>query len=223
MTEGFLSCLSLSPFSSETFDVDVEENVYLKGYYRIKNPYKAWAQTAGYDQGHGHSHYLYINAYDPEEVYVEYSPLGLDVSVFGELAVSSDYFALVSQYGYDYLKALNIHSGGKIENKVITFNNRNDIRVLCHKLGEWYYTNRLVNPDYDEDAALAAGEDYEVEPYIAGPFKLDLSGTSSIAEVMIDGQNVDPVYYNLQGMRIDRPKNGVAIEIRGNQTRKIVF
>lgn len=46
MTEGFLSCLSLAPFSSETFEVEVEENKYLKGYYRLKDPYKAWSQTS---------------------------------------------------------------------------------------------------------------------------------------------------------------------------------
>lgn len=223
MTEGFLSCLSLAPFSSETFDVEVEENKYLKGYYRLKDPYKAWSQTAPYDQGHGHSHYLYINAYNPDEVYVEYSILGLDVSVFGELAVSSDYAALVSEHGYDILNEYGIHSGGKLENNVITFNNRNDIRVLCHKLGQWYYTNRLVNPDYDEEAAADAGDYYDVEPYIAGPFKLDISGTTAINELPAEGDSVEAAYFNLQGRRIARPEKGIVIEQRDNKARKVIL
>lgn len=71
-------------------------------------------------------------------------------------------------------------SGGTLENGVITFNNRNDIRVLCYGVGKWFYTNRLVNPEYNEEEA-AGNDNYDVEPYIAGPFRLDLRGTSGLS------------------------------------------
>ncbi len=225
MTEGLLSCLALSPFTSETFEVEVEENKYLKGYYRLKNPYDNWDQASFYTVAHTHNHYLYVNAYDPDEVFIEYSPIGLDVSAFGELAVSSDYFALVEEYGRDVLKQYDIHSGGTMKDNVITFNNRNDIRVLCYDLGKWFYTNRLENPDYSKDAAdaaEAAGEEYNVEPYIAGPFCLDLTDCLGITGIESDATDAEPVYYNLQGQRVVNPAPGVAIRVIGGRAEKVI-
>lgn len=217
MTEGLLSCLTYAPFTSEEFEVEVEENKYFANYFRIKNPYATWAQTQPYATGCDHNHYLYINAYYPEDVYIEYSPLGLDVSVFGEMAVSSDYYSLIQEHGHDVLVSYGIHSGGKFENNVITFNNRNDIRVLCAGLGNWYYTNRLVNPDYDES-------DETSEPYLAGPFKLDLSKTSGICDINIaEPENAEPEYFNLMGVRISKPSQGVAIRRTGNRVEKVVI
>ena len=228
MTEGLLSCLSMSHFTSETFDVEVEENIYLHDYYRLVNPYDTWSQSAPYSAGHAHKHYLYINAYDPDEVFVEYSPVGLDVSVFGEIVVSSDYFVLCQQYGRDILKEYNIHSGGTMRDKVIEFNNRNDIRVLCYNLGQWFYTNRLVNPAYNEDdraAAEAAGEEYDVDPYIAGPFKLDLSGTDASDNIIIEAADTVPaMYYDLQGRPApEQPAPGMYICRQGDKATKVII
>lgn len=223
LTEGFLSCLSNAPFTSETFEVEVEENVYLHNYYRIKNPYDAWTQAAPYSVGHDHNHYLYINAYYPEDVYVEYSPIGLDVSVFGELAISSDYFAAIEEYGHDMLSEYSIHSGGTLENGVISFNNRNDIRVLCYGLGKWFYTNRYENPEYNEDEA-DGNDNYDVEPYIAGPFKLDLRGTSGLSAVGTDASEEPETYFNLQGQPIDASgAKGLVIRVKGSNAEKVVL
>lgn len=223
LTEGFLSCLSLSPFTSETFEVEVEENVYLHNYYRIKNPYNSWAQSAPYSVGHDHNHYIYINAYYPEDVNVEYSPVGLDVSVFGELALSSDYYTMVQEYGHDLLAQYDIHSGGTLENGVISFNHRNDIRVLCYGVGKWFYTNRLVNPEYDEEEA-AGNDNYDVEPYIAGPFRLDLRGTSGLSLVRTDASEEPETYFNLQGQPIDQASaKGLVIRVQGTHAEKVVL
>lgn len=222
MTEGLLSCLALSPFSSETFNVEVEENVYLHNYYRIKNPYDQWEQSAPYSVGHQHNHYLYINAYYPEDVYIEHSRLGLDVSVFGELAVSSDYYVAIREYGHDTLVGYNIHSGGTLADNVITFNNRNNIRVLCYSLGKWFYTNRLENPDYDPEEA-AGNDNYDVEPYIAGPFRLDLTGCTRINDISVDINPENTVYYNLQGMPVDGVSaRGLVIRVNGGKAEKII-
>ena len=223
LTEGFLSCLTYSPFTSETFEVEVEENVYLHNYYRIKNPYDTWTQSAPYSVGHDHNHYLYINAYYPDDVYVEYSTAGLNVSVFGELAISSDYYAAVQEYGHDLLAQYNIHSGGTLENGVITFNNRNDIRVLCYGVGKWFYTNRLVNPEYNEEEA-AGNDNYDVEPYIAGPFRLDLRGTSGLSLVRTDASEEPETYFNLQGQPIDAATaKGLVIRVKGANAEKTVL
>ncbi len=228
MTEGFLSCLTYSPFTSEEFEVEVEENKYLAGYYRLVNPYDSWSQTATYSAGHNHRHYMYVNAYDPEDVFIEYSPLGIDVSVFGEMAISSDYYKLYTEYGRDILKMHNIHSGGTMTDKVITFSSRNDIRVLCYNLGSWYYTNRLVNPAYSDDdkaAAEAAGETYDVEPYIAGPFRLDLSSTSALHDIAVDSaSDAEAEYYDIYGRRTgSKPAPGLYLRRCGNSTEKVLI
>ncbi|MGM9859836.1 MAG: alpha-amylase family glycosyl hydrolase, partial [Muribaculaceae bacterium] len=48
-----------------------------------------------------------------------------------------------------------------------------------------------------------------------------LKQASSINNVLIDGDDA-PIYYNLQGVRVDNPENGIFIEVRGNKTTKIV-
>lgn len=38
-----------------------------------------------------------------------------------------------------------------------------------------------------------------------------------------ESQNQKPVYYNLQGLRVDNPSGGIFIEVRGSHTRKVVL
>lgn len=52
-----------------------------------------------------------------------------------------------------------------------------------------------------------------------------LSGNGSlgsVAGIEID-ENVAPVYYNMQGVRVDNPENGLFIEVRGNKSAKVIF
>lgn len=114
-------------------------------------------------------------------------------------------------------------SGGTLENGVITFNNRNDIRVLCYGVGKWFYTNRLVNPEYNEEEA-AGNDNYDVEPYIAGPFRLDLRGTSGLSLVRTDASEEPETYFNLQGQPIDAATaKGLVIRVKGANAEKTVL
>ncbi len=52
--------------------------------------------------------------------------------------------------------------------------------------------------------------------------KLTLSrGTSAISNVEVDDANAPVVYYNLQGMRVENPANGVFIRVQGSQVTKV--
>lgn len=51
-----------------------------------------------------------------------------------------------------------------------------------------------------------------LEEYLAG-----------VNDVAIDGADDTPVYYNLQGMRVDSPSKGIYIEMRGGKTSKVAF
>jgi len=46
-------------------------------------------------------------------------------------------------------------------------------------------------------------------------------GTSAIANVEADDTNTPMVYYDLQGMRVENPANGVFIRVQGSQVTKI--
>ncbi len=50
------------------------------------------------------------------------------------------------------------------------------------------------------------------------------SGSTGIANVGYDAQSADAVYYNLQGVRVDRPVKGqLYIRVQGNDTAKILY
>ncbi len=49
-----------------------------------------------------------------------------------------------------------------------------------------------------------------------------VSGKSGIDDVEIEDAAA-PVYYNLQGVRVEAPAQGIFIEVRGNKARKVVF
>ena len=45
--------------------------------------------------------------------------------------------------------------------------------------------------------------------------------TDGISDIEIDS-NTAPVYYNLQGVRVANPENGLFIEVRGNKAVKVI-
>lgn len=55
---------------------------------------------------------------------------------------------------------------------------------------------------------------------IAGPDKIISESTSSVDN--IDLADISPVYYNLNGMIVDNPANGIFIEVRGTKVSKVV-
>ncbi len=225
MTEGLISCVFPSLFSVQTYEVDIERRADNSKILRIVNPYAGQWQGAGsFTIEHGHNHYIYINAEDDDNVYIEYSPLGVSIPDNGELAITSDYFDMVNEYGLDFLTMFDIYSGGHIKDNVLTFDHTGDIKILPALYGKWVYTNLHPNPDYDEKAAQDAyenWEDYDVHQYIAGEFKLDLNkAVSGIENIATDATDAPCEFYNLQGVKVDNPSNGVFIVRQGNTTAK---
>lgn len=64
--------------TSIDYEVEVQQSTGIENYYRIVNPYGASTPFSNYSLT-DHNHYLYINAYDPEAVVIEESPIGIDV------------------------------------------------------------------------------------------------------------------------------------------------
>lgn len=220
MTEGFISCVFPDIASVETYEVDIERRSDNHNILRIVNPYTgSWsgAQAYGIDY-HGHDHYIYINAENENNVYVDYSPVGVYIPDNGECAISSDYIDMIKSYGLGFLEMFEIYSGGSIKDHVLTFDNSCDIKLLPVRYGKWIYTNRFNNPDYDPDTMTGT---YDM--YLPGNFRLDMTKAySGIEDITVDGDNAGEEYFNLQGIKIDRPAHGVYIVRKANRSVKVV-
>ncbi len=57
----------------------------------------------------------------------------------------------------------------------------------------------------------------------AGYTPTPYTGGAGVGEILTDDENVSVEYYNLQGMKIAQPENGIYIERKGNKTRKVVI
>lgn len=225
MTEGFLSCLFPTLFDVETFEVDVEYNIKRPNYYRVVNPYDSWEPAKSYlTYGHGHNHYMYIDASEDDKVYFEKSPLGLEMLQYGEVTLCCDYEILRTVWGKDFLEHVGTDkSGGHFENNVITFDETAGVRLFLSNIGE-VMTNCFPNPEYDEEAALADPENYQIRPYLPGYFKLDLNkALSGVEGVKADGVDARPEYFNLQGVKVENPRDGLFIRRQGNKVEKVVL
>lgn len=97
MTEGFAQSMFGDDYGPNTYNVTLQENIATPGFYRIVNPMDGNTNTnvTTYNyHSSDHTHYIYIHAEDPQNVYVEESPVGLDMS-YGSMILASTY----SSYG----------------------------------------------------------------------------------------------------------------------------
>lgn len=90
----------------------------------------------------------------------------------------------------------------------------------------FYDTENLYNLIFTDGSkqydAMTAIPDHDIF-VVAGPDKVESGATADIASDDIAAGNTAPVYYNLQGMRVDNPANGIFIEVRGNTSRKVLL
>lgn len=176
-------------------DVEVEENINTPGYYRVVNPYAAHPYLGDYVLECAHNHYLYVNATDPARVYIEPSAIGVDYQC-GEAALWSRAGSCIQEgVDPDEIEAADYY--GKLEDGCITF--------PCYAL-------LLSEKTFSDGEFLGCADD----------FRLELPDGSGIGSVSV-GQISAPVYYNLQGVRVDmdRAAPGVYIRSLDGRTSKV--
>lgn len=107
----------------------------------------------------------------------------------------------------------------------------------------WYYDTPILNEEgVLEGEELVEGEDYEIENGVT-KFLVDIDKAvccmtntnlpnlnlftpilnvtaAGVDSITIDGDDAEPVYYNLQGVKIDNPTSGLYIVVRGNEVSK---
>lgn len=187
--------------SNETLTADVQRHKTIEGYYRLVDPYKGHSGGGGElapvsHAGEGdHHHYLYINATDPDYVYIEPSLTGV-ITEWGDGAVMS----LGAKYIGTALEqqAKEEDCFGKLDTAtgIITFP---DESIL------------LAEYDYDRGKFLISNDGTSIE-------LPEMASASLIAT-----PEATPEYFNMQGMRIDRPSAGsIVIRRCGPEVTKVI-
>lgn len=124
-------CGAFSGARHYEWDVEIQECVYMSGYYRLVNPYKNWKYLTSSYSTEGEDSYIYVNATTSDHVFIEESPAGI-VSLSREplyigSIVPENYF-----YGYE--------SYGTIDSyKCITFPEQT---LFFYFNGNYYYGNK---------------------------------------------------------------------------------
>ena len=184
-----------------TYKVILQKKIGTEGHLRVVNPYLVNPEIGeDYMEGHTeHSHYLYVNAEDPDYVYIEESPMGIDMG-YGDLIASSAIGALLNEgVTIDEIKAQGVQGGVK---------DGDDITFPAHALNffETGYKDGVLQE-------CEAGRLLHITEYYAG-----------IEDVNADSDINAPVrYYDLRGVEVTNPASGeLYIKVQGSKTQKII-
>lgn len=208
----------------ETNDVIVEQSVNSGGLIRIVNPYTyeaptyySWTSSSEYDTDH--FYYIYLDLTDPERVTLRGSDSGIGTNFSwmpGRINVNSFAYRYMTTGG-PYVNEFDEYEGWRIftpdeiaardlfgkyddEAKTVTF----PAASLC--------VNFSANPT---DSWYNANDH--------NTFLLQLPADFSAVEAVVaENDSVAPVYYNLQGVRVDNPAAGsVYIKKTGDKAVKV--
>lgn len=211
--EGEFMDLFLAPGklpASSPITVKIQQRDDQPGRFRIVNPYKNRSGIAEGNRTSGckaHDHYIYINATDPDYVYIEEATTGLNFGN-GEIITSSAVGAALNERGIkdidnitidipsrvEAIKAANIPAG-KMKNGEITF----PPEALF--FGETGHDN----------LSLQKGGEGRL-------LKITHSGIDTI------NADEETVFYSLDGVRVNNPaKGGIYIKRQGAEVYKVIL
>lgn len=87
-----------------------------------------------------------------------------------------------------------------------------------------FYTPSALNPEIADTRLQLDLKDKFIVMKANDPIMTGIEGIT-IEDVDMDGEaaDVEPVYYNLQGVRVAKPTKGIFIEVRGSESKKVLF
>lgn len=104
---------------------------------------------------------------------------------------------------------------GEIEVPVLVWEGKESTTTIASDLvvpGNTY-SAAVMAYQLDDEYDVVGESEYSDPVYYTAP--------AGVTDVTVDAANATPVYYNLQGMRMDNPE-GVCIEVIGSKARKVV-
>ena len=90
-----------------------------------------------------------------------------------------------------------------------------------------FYPNATVDLSAYDGKKFQFGFKYVSTDECAGTWevkdiKIRANNSTGVAAIESDN-DIAPVYYNLHGVRVANPENGLYIEVKGNKSRKVIF
>lgn len=178
--------------------VAAQRSTVTPGLYRLVDPYATYTEKyygAGAISHGGHSHYIIVDATDPDHAYVCMSPLGYDYNN-GEVLYGS--YAGYLKASYQDVPA---EYYGTFKNRVLQMPANSMVYgEKAYQDGTLYFTPNSFKVTFDREDAI---EDLATaEAYVEAPAQ----------------------YFNLQGQRIDNPAPGQLVIVRqnGKTTKQLV-
>ena len=203
----------------ETIEVDVEEHNSIKGYYRINTNFNNWAYSDQFDYRENYPGYIYVDITNPARPYIGQSFVAFTKDG-KEILMSSKYGQRVAMFGLKLVENQSEGSGGVWKDNILTFEPEPGVFMRQSGSNTWMYVNAPSNPDCDINEYLK-NPDYNVPRFLPGKFKLDMNrALAGIEETVIDNKDTEKTYYNLQGIEVKNPSNGVYIVKSGKTVTK---
>ena len=180
---------------ASTMPAEMQEHKDRPGYFRVVNPFASMNEDN--DHPTDHNHFIFVNAVDPNAVVIEESITGFDNGygpiIMMSLPAVNEKYAIPENFGKMTDKDEDTY--------LISF------PVKTVLAGELYYQNAglfYVN--------TTGGIFFEI------PKAISESGVENVA---VD--NVKAEYFNLQGVRVAEPSNGIFIRREGSKVSKVMM
>ena len=182
-----------------TYTVKVQKKKGTTGKLRLVNPYLDNPEISeeSLEDHAAHNHYIYINAEDPDFVYIEEAPTGVDMG-YGDIVASSEVGAeLNNGLTIEEAKGFGLPAGMLKDDK-ISFPNG---------------ALRIFEPNY---------KDCELQPAGTGVLLHITKYLSGINDVQSDS-NIPARYYDLRGFEIEKPAPGtICVKVQGGTATKFI-
>lgn len=87
-------------------------------------------------------------------------------------------------------------------------------------------TNTLTGRQVMQDpqyGSFGMYKDEEIKDTFILPELFKLEGGASVSEIEVSDSDCEPVYYNLQGVKVSNPENGLYIRVQGKKATKVMI
>ncbi len=195
---------SFFDFEPNQTKIEVQQSIANPGIYRVVNPYDGrfpYNEPGDYDTDY--NHYLVFDATDPECVILGIAELGIDWKGAAFVGGSLGAYYMANGKTMEEVKEAGI--GGTLVDKTITFPEES-LFIYC-----------------DDWSKFDGGNGKIYYGNMSGNMSLTIPGATGIEGVVVENNNENAVYYNLQGVRVANPvKGSVVIRSNNGKAQKIV-
>lgn len=200
------------------YEVPLEQNENVPSQYRLVDPYHL-GPAAEYNTSNTKG-YITFDVSDPDHVLFLKSDAGFALPSFG-ITRFYCYNQLGSLYETFYLQGMTVADIIAEYGADIPFTTFKDgvVSLSGANTSEGY----LYDANFGYQAAQAGGYQWSYEDGSTPNMVASITFPSAGVESIFGSDNSEPVYYNLQGVRIASPEKGqLVIERRGNKAIKVV-